>query len=166
MVSAEIQRIRDADLATNDLEEKLISEWYAGITQELRGAVRQMRVAAYAKAAGRAYLEDFGKRVKAEKSKLYAYAACYEALHEWYQDQLSERVERSPLTPWQFVYAVKRGVVWGDVEKSLSDAEENNLTVKELTDSPNGKPEEIEGEHCPACGSDSKHWQRVPGGIE
>jgi hypothetical protein len=166
-MSAEIQRIQDAEAPVSDGWEVAISEWETGVSQELLGALRQMRAAAYVKQAfGRAGLDKFGVEVGAGKSKVYAYAACFEALAETYQDTVSERLESAPLSPWQLVAAVRRGVAHGNVDDSISRAALENTTVREMNAQANGKPEEIESYHCPACGADSKHWQRVPGGVD
>jgi hypothetical protein len=171
----ELQRIPD-HAPISDAWESCISEWETGVSQELMGALRQMRAAYYVREEfKREGVEKFAGEVNAKKSKVYAYAACFEALVEAYGDGVSGRVESSPLTPWQLVAGVKRGVEEAErsgedmaicVEASLDRAEQGE-TVREIN-STNSQVnvETVESQECPSCGSDSKHWQRVPGGVE
>jgi hypothetical protein len=123
-------------------------------------------LAAYVKRAfGREGIEKFAAEVHAKKSKCYAYAATFEALAEAYQNDVSERLESSPLSPWQLVAAVKRGVAEEDIEGSLGRAEEGE-TVRQIN-STNSQMnvETVDAQECPSCGADSRHWERVPGGV-
>jgi hypothetical protein len=127
------------------------------------GALRQMRAAYYVRESfGREGIEKFAGEVNARKSKVYAYAACFEALAEAYGDGVSGRVESSPLTPWQLVAGVKRGVEEAErsgedvaicVEASLGRAEQGE-TVREIN-STNSQVnvETVEKIGCPHCGS-------------
>jgi hypothetical protein len=148
----ELQRIPD-HAPISDAWESCISEWETGVSQELMGALRQMRAAYYVREEfKREGVEKFAGEVNAKKSKVYAYAACFEALVEAYGDGVSGRVESSPLTPWQLVAAVKRGVAEEDVEASLDRAEQGE-TVREIN-STNSQVnvETVEKLGCPHCG--------------
>lgn len=54
----------------------------------------------------------------------------------------------------------------------LGMAAENGWTVRRTREEAEsrrpdvGKTERVETRECPSCGADSKHWQRVPGGVE
>jgi hypothetical protein len=157
----ELQRIPD-NTPISDAWESCISEWETGVSQELMGALRQMRAAYYVREEfKREGVDKFALAVHARKSKVYAYAACFEALAEAYGDGVSGRVESSPLTPWQLVAGVKRGVEEAErsgediaicVEASLDRAEQGE-TVREIN-STNSQVnvETVEKLGCPHCG--------------
>lgn len=156
----ELVRVADAELVddTGDSRgswESLVSEWYTGVSQELVGALRQMRAAAYVKHAyGKQGLEKFSEEVKAKKSKTYAYAACFERLHKAYGDEVSGRLESSPLSPWQVVEAAHNGDVAGDIPEALDRAEEMNLSTRDLRAERNGEKRNVETITevvCPEC---------------
>jgi hypothetical protein len=155
VLMGEIQRVRDPEIIEEDWLEVAISEWYTGVTRELMGALQQMRAAAYAKAkGGREGLETLAQKVGAKKSKAYAFAATYERLASEYGEELSKRLESSPLSPWQVVEAAHNGDISGDISGALERTEQENLSVRDLR-SERGEQRNVETITefiCPSCG--------------
>jgi 3-methyladenine DNA glycosylase/8-oxoguanine DNA glycosylase len=154
----ELERTRDAVQEGGGWLEAAVSEWYTGVSRELMGALQQMKAAAFAKASAGDGLEQLASAVGAKKSKVYAFAACYERLVEAYGEGLSTRLESSPLSPWQVVEAAHNGEIQGDVPAALDRTEERNLSTRELkAERTGGGPENMETVErgtCPHCRRD------------
>ena len=154
----ELERILDAEIVEDKPSiEDIKAEWTMGAERKLEGQLRQAR-AAYAlqKHYGKASMESFAKEMDKGRSTVYAYAKLYARLLEFFPDQqqISERLESSPLTISNVMEASKEE----DFPKALDEAEDDHLSTRqqEARRKERSEPKNVETITklaCPECGA-------------
>lgn len=164
---SELERVRDAEIVEDIPSwEECVSEWSEGASQELIGQLRQARAAA---SVGRHYgwssMKQFAGEIGASTGKVYDYAKVWTVYGHIFEDggELSSRLETLGIS--HLIKALRAP----DPVATAEEAHDEGLSARQIEEriktQEEEEAEEVQIKTCPACGSDSKHWQRVPEGL-